>query len=379
MTRRHGLALFLAALALTLCACQQNALVPSSAEGTVTALGGEPVSLPPAEGTWTPVEEEIQDQVWQAAVTALPYDLAAFQSAADRRDLTDGESLRMKEALGITPQTATVDGVQVVYGDGGYGHKQRVSADGGTLICKGFTSLWVTTPVGTRQEADYCLSSHEILLTPDEKALVYSSGKTDQTPYQWQVYWCDLASGQTTALTDEPAYSYEALGCLDAQTVLCCRRDRTGSPSPVLVAVDRTGKQSEPLSISETAVVESRGKSILCRDGTETILYRWQDGQALEEMCTLPQGGAVTYWYGTALSPAGAWTADLLPAEGDPWQLVLVDAATGEQTAAPLPELTWTPEEFTLCWRDDTTLLLQLGKVESGGMHTATWIYTLSV
>lgn len=378
MTRRLCLSLVLAALTLTLCACQQEAAVPSSAEGTVTAQGGEAVSLPPARGTWTLVEEEAQDEVWQAAVTALPYDLTAFQSAPDRRDLTDGESLRMKEALGIIPQTATVDGVQVVYGDGGYGHKQRLSADGGTLISKGFTSLWVTTPEGTRQEADYCFTSHEILLTPDEKALVYSSGKTTRDPYQWQVYWCDLASGQTTALTDDPAYSYEALGCLDEQTVLCCRSKRSFSPRPALVAVDKTGKQTEPLSIPDTAVVESRGKSILCRDGTDTILYRWQDGQALEEVCTLPQGSAATYWSGTALSPAGTWMADIFPAEGDGCQLVLVNVATGEQTAAPLPERTWTPEEFSLCWRDDTTLLIQMGRVENGAMHMASWTYTLS-
>lgn len=378
MTRRFGLSLLLAALALTLCACQQDAAGPDGTEGTVTALGGEPISLPPAGGTWTPEEEEAQDEVWRAVTMALPYDLAAFQSAPDRRDLTDGESLRMKEALGIIPQTATVDGVQVVYGDRGYGHKQRVSADGGTLISKGFTSLWVTTPAGTRQEADYCFSSHEILLTPDEKALVYSSGKTTKDPYQWQVYWCDLASGQTTALTDDPAYSYEALGCLDEQTVLCYRKDRTGSPRPALVAVDKTGQQTAPLSLPDTAVVESRGKSILCRDGTGTTLYRWQDGQALEKVCTLPQSGAVTYWSGTALSPAGTWAAEILPAEGDVWQLALVDAATGEQTGAPLPAWTWTPEEFSLCWRDEQTLLIQLGKVESGVMYTATWSYTLS-
>lgn len=378
MTRRLGLSLVLAVLALTLCACQQEAAVPGSAEGTVTAQGGETVSLPPAGGTWTPVEEEAQDEMWRAAVMALPYDLAAFQAAPDRRDLTDGESLRMKEALGIIPQTATVDGVQVVYGDRGYGHKQRVSADGGTLISKGFTSLWVTTPAGTRQEADYCFSSHEILLTPDEKALVYSSGKTIKDPYQWQVYWCDLASGQTTALTDDPAYSYEALGCLDEQTVLCCRSERSFSPRPALVAVDKTGKQTEPLSIPDTAVVESRGKSILCRDGADTTLYRWQDGQALEEVCTLPQSSAVTYWSGTALSPAGSRTAAVVPAEGGAWQLLLVDAATGEQTGAPLPAWEWTPEEFSLCWRDEQTLLIQLGKVENGAMYAATWTYTLS-
>ena len=378
MTRRFALSLLLAALALTLCACQPEAAVPGSAEGTVTALGGEPISLPPAGGTWTPVEEEAQDEMWRAAVMALPYDLAAFQSAPDRRDLTDGESLRMKEALGIIPQTATVDGVQVVYGDRGYGHKQRVSADGGTLISKGFTSLWVTTPAGTRQEADYCFSSHEILLTPDEKALVYSSGKTTKDPYQWQVYWCDLASGQTTALTDDPAYSYEALGCLDEQTVLCCRSKRSLSLQPALVAVDKTGKQTEPLSIPDTAVVESRGKSILCRDGADTTLYRWQDGRALEEVCTLPQSSAVTYWSGTALSPAGSRTAAVVPAEDGAWQLLLVDAATGEQTGAPLPAWEWTPEEFSLCWRDEQTLLIQLGKVENGAMYTATWSYTLS-
>ena len=147
---------------------------------------------------------------------------------------------------------------------------------------------------------------------------------------------------------------------------------------PALVAVDKTGKQTEPLSIPDTAVVESRGRSILCRDGADTTLYRWQDGQALEEVCTLPQSSAVTYWSGTALSPAGSRTAAVVPAEGGAWQLLLVDAATGEQTGAPLPAWEWTPEEFSLCWRDEQTLLIQLGKVENGAMYTATWSYTLS-
>lgn len=49
----------------------------------------------------------------------LPYDLAAFSNAPDRVPLSDPGSLRLQDAMGVTPERATVDGVVRVWGGAG--------------------------------------------------------------------------------------------------------------------------------------------------------------------------------------------------------------------------------------------------------------------
>lgn len=362
--------------ALLLCACQENTVVPANPEGTAEASQTkEPASLP-AEGTWTPVDGEEVDWTWHGQELVIPYDQEAFQSAPDRAELTDPESLRMREAMEVTAQTATVDGQKVVYGDRGGSQKQRMTGDGKVLISKGFTQLWVATPEGSWQESDYCNLNHDLILSPDERRLAYSSGIEEKTAFDWQVYQCDLASRQTVQLTDDPAYSYEVVGYLDDETVLCLRTARSGLGGRALVGVDETGEETL-LSLSDTATVQSRGSSVLCLGGSEDVLYRWSDRDTLERVGSLPENGLPVHWSGSPLSPSGDRAAWIFSAGGSEPQLLLIDPATGQRTAAALPQWERTPEDVTAFWQDETTLLVQLSDEEDDVLYTAAWSYTL--
>lgn len=166
---------------LLLCACQEDTVVPANTEGTAERPQTAEAAAP-AAGSWTPVDGETVDWTWHGQELVIPYDEAAFQAAADRAELTDPESVRMKQAIQVTGQTATVDGQKVVYGDRGGSQKQRMTSDGKVLISKGFTQLWVTTTQGSWQESDYCNLNHDLILSPDESRLAYSSGSRKRRP-----------------------------------------------------------------------------------------------------------------------------------------------------------------------------------------------------
>lgn len=361
---------------LLLCACQENTVVPANPEGTAEASQTkEPASLP-AEGFWTPVDGETVDWTWHGQELVIPYDETAFQNAPDRAELTDPESLRMREAIQVTAQTATVDGQKVVYGDRGGSQKQRMTGDGKVLISKGFTQLWVTTTQGSWQESDYCNLNHDLILSPDESRLAYSSGIEEQTAFDWQVYQCDLASCQTVQLTDDPYYSYEVLGYLDDETILCLRTARNDLGGRALVAVDAAGEK-KLLSLAGNTTAACQGGSVLCLGGSEDVLYRWSDRDTLERVGSLPESGLPVYWASTPLSPTGDLAAWVFSVAGGELQLLLIDPATGHRTAAALPAWERTPEEAKIFWQDETTLLVQLSDEEDGVTHTAAWSYTL--
>lgn len=372
MKKRYVLPLL---AALLLCACQENTVVPANTEGTAETPQ-TPETAAPAAGTWTPVDGETVDWSWHGQELVIPYDQTAFQNAPDRAELTDPESLRMQQAIQVTAQTATVDGETVVYGDRGGSQKQRMTGDGKVLISKGFTQLWVTTPEGSWQESDYCNLYHDLILSPDESRLAYSSGIEEKTAFDWQVYQCDLASRQTVQLTDDPYYSYEVLGYLDNETILCLRTARNDLGGRALVAVDTTGEK-KLLSLVEYATAQCQGGSVLCLGGGEDVLYRWSDRDTLERVGSLPESGLPVYWCSTPLSPTGDLVAWVFSVGGGAPQLLLIDPATGDRTAAALPAWERTPEEAKVFWQDETTLLLRLSDEEDGVTHTTAWSYTL--
>lgn len=372
MKKRYVLPLL---AALLLCACQENTVVPANTEGTAETPQ-TPETAAPAAGTWTPVDGETVDWSWHGQELVIPYDQTAFQNAPDRAELTDPESLRMQQAIQVTAQTATVDGETVAYGDRGGSQKQRMTGDGKVLISKGFTQLWVTTPEGSWQESDYCNLYHDLILSPDESRLAYSSGIEEKTAFDWQVYQCDLASRQTVQLTDDPYYSYEVLGYLDNETILCLRTARNDLGGRALVAVDTAGEK-KLLSLVESTTAECQGGSVLCLGGSEDVLYRWSDRDTLERVGSLPESGLPVYWCSTPLSPTGDLVAWVFSVGGGAPQLLLIDPATGDRTAAALPAWERTPEEAKVFWQDETTLLLRLSDEEDGVTHTTAWSYTL--
>lgn len=361
--------------ALLLCACQENTVVPDNTEGTAASQTKQ-ATPPPAAGTWKPVEAEEVDWIWHGQDLVIPYDQEAFQAAEDRAELTDPESLRMRDAIHVTAQTATVDGQKVVYGDLGGSQKQRMTSDGKVLISKGFTQLWVTTTQGSWQESDYCNLNHDLILSPDESRLAYSSGIEEKTAFDWQVYQCDLASRQTVQLTDDPYYSYEVLGYLDDETILCLRTARNDLGGRALVAVDTAGEK-KLLSLVGSTTAECQGGSVLCLGGREDVLYRWSDRDTLERVGSLPESGLPVYWCSTPLSPTGDLVAWVFSVGGGEPHLLLIDPATGHRTAAALPAWERTPEEAKVFWQDEKTLLLRLSDEEDGVTHTAAWSYTL--
>lgn len=361
--------------ALLLCACQENTVVPDNTEGTAASQTKQ-ATPPPAAGTWKPVEAEEVDWIWHGQELVIPYDQEAFQAAEDRAELTDPESLRMRDAIHVTAQTATVDGQKVVYGDLGGSQKQRMTSDGKVLISKGFTQLWVTTTQGSWQESDYCNLNHDLILSPDESRLAYSSGIEEKTAFDWQVYQCDLASRQTVQLTDDPYYSYEVLGYLDDETILCLRTARNDLGGRALVAVDTAGEK-KLLSLVGSTTAECQGGSVLCLGGSEDVLYRWSDRDTLERVGSLPESGLPVYWCSTPLSPTGDLVAWVFSVGGGEPHLLLIDPATGHRTAAALPAWERTPEEAKVFWQDEKTLLLRLSDEEDGVTHTAAWSYTL--
>lgn len=361
--------------ALLLCACQENTVVPDNTEGTAASQTKQ-ATPPPAAGTWKPVEAEEVDWIWHGQELVIPYDQEAFQAAEDRAELTDPESLRMRDAIHVTAQTATVDGQKVVYGDLGGSQKQRMTSDGKVLISKGFTQLWVTTTQGSWQESDYCNLNHDLILSPDESRLAYSSGIEEKTAFDWQVYQCDLASRQTVQLTDDPYYSYEVLGYLDDETILCLRTARNDLGGRALVAVDTAGEK-KLLSLAGSTTAECQGGSVLCLGGSEDVLYRWSDRDTLERVGSLPESGLPVYWCSTPLSPTGDLVAWVFSVGGGEPHLLLIDPATGHRTAAALPAWERTPEEAKVFWQDEKTLLLRLSDEEDGVTHTAAWSYTL--
>lgn len=360
---------------LLLCACQENTVVPANTEGTAERPQTAEAAAP-AAGYWTPVDGETVDWTWHGQELVLPYDQTAFQSAPDRVELTDPESLRMREAIQVTAQTATVDGQKVVYGDLGGSQKQRMTSDGKVLISKGFTQLWVTTTQGSWQESDYCNLNHDLILSPDESRLAYSSGIEEKTAFDWQVYQCDLASRRTVQLTDDPAYSYEVLGYLDDETILCLRTARNDLGGRALVAVDTAGEK-KLLSLVGSTTAECQGGSVLCLGGSEDVLYRWSDRDTLERVGSLPESGLPVYWCSTPLSPTGDLVAWVFSVGGGEPHLLLIDPATGHRMAAALPAWERTPEEAKVFWQDEKTLLLRLSDEEDGVTHTAAWSYTL--
>lgn len=361
--------------ALLLCACQENTVVPDNTEGTAASQTKQ-ATPPPAAGTWKPVEAEEVDWIWHGQELVIPYDQEAFQAAEDRAELTDPESLRMRDAIHVTAQTATVDGQKVVYGDLGGSQKQRMTSDGKVLISKGFTQLWVTTTQGSWQESDYCNLNHDLILSSDESRLAYSSGIEEKTAFDWQVYQCDLASRQTVQLTDDPYYSYEVLGYLDDETILCLRTARNDLGGRALVAVDTAGEK-KLLSLAGSTTAECQGGSVLCLGGSEDVLYRWSDRDTLERVGSLPESGLPVYWCSTPLSPTGDLVAWVFSVGGGEPHLLLIDPATGHRTAAALPAWERTPEEAKVFWQDEKTLLLRLSDEEDGVTHTAAWSYTL--
>lgn len=361
--------------ALLLCACQENTVVPDNTEGTAASQTKQ-ATPPPAAGTWKPVEAEEVDWIWHGQELVIPYDQEAFQAAENRAELTDPESLRMRDAIHVTAQTATVDGQKVVYGDLGGSQKQRMTSDGKVLISKGFTQLWVTTTQGSWQESDYCNLNHDLILSPDESRLAYSSGIEEKTAFDWQVYQCDLASRQTVQLTDDPYYSYEVLGYLDDETILCLRTARNDLGGRALVAVDTAGEK-KLLSLAGSTTAECQGGSVLCLGGSEDVLYRWSDRDTLERVGSLPESGLPVYWCSTPLSPTGDLVAWVFSVGGGEPHLLLIDPATGHRTAAALPAWERTPEEAKVFWQDEKTLLLRLSDEEDGVTHTAAWSYTL--
>lgn len=372
MKKRYVLPLL---AALLLCACQENTVVPDNTEGTAASQTKQ-ATPPPAAGTWKPVEAEEVDWIWHGQELVIPYDQEAFQAAEDRAELTDPESLRMRDAIHVTAQTATVDGQKVVYGDLGGSQKQRMTSDGKVLISKGFTQLWVTTTQGSWQESDYCNLNHDLILSPDESRLAYSSGIEEKTAFDWQVYQCDLASRQTVQLTDDPYYSYEVLGYLDDETILCLRTARNDLGGRALVAVDTAGEK-KLLSLVGSTTAECQGGSVLCLGGSEDVLYRWSDRDTLERVGSLPESGLPVYWCSTPLSPTGDLVAWVFSVGGGEPHLLLIDPATGHRTAAALPAWERTPEEAKVFWQDEKTLLLRLSDEEDGVTHTAAWSYTL--
>lgn len=177
-------------------------------------------------------------------------------------------------------------------------------------------------------------------------------------------------------LTDDPYYSYEVLGYLDDETILCLRTARNDLGGRALVAVDTAGEK-KLLSLVGSTTAECQGGSVLCLGGSEDVLYRWSDRDTLERVGSLPESGLPVYWCSTPLSPTGDLVAWVFSVGGGEPHLLLIDPATGHRMAAALPAWERTPEEAKVFWQDEKTLLLRLSDEEDGVTHTAAWSYTL--
>lgn len=308
----------------------------------------------------------------------LPYDLAAFSNAPDRVPLSDPGSLRLQDAMGVTPERATVDGVVRVWGTRGGAQRRSVTPDGGTLITQGFTSLWVSTPSETWQEADYCYPNH--FLTPDGTGLLYGSGQQSrQVRDHWQLYWCDLTTGQTTQLTRQEAFSYEPLDLIGKEEVLC-KRVRVAAPREIsLVVVDRAGKETVlELPFHSRSQAQAKGGYLLYQqeNGRPMTVYRWTGDTALSQVCTLTPGGSAM-WDQMAFSPDGTRLACPGIDKGV-WFFQLADLSAGSVKNVTAPSWERVPDLLSVFWESPRCLLVGLQEKPGDNQERAAWQYPLT-
>lgn len=344
-------------LALLLCACGE----------------GDSPATPQGEALqWEQQEGADETQFWTRwGSSQLPYDEEAFLAAADRETLTDPESLRMKEVVNITVEKATVEGKARVRVADGRAQGLMMAPDGDTLIAKNFTGLWVVTPQGSWEEADYC--DPNCLLTPDGSGLIYGSGKSTRETRYWQIYWCDLNRKETVQLTGNEAVSYELCGFMGPEAVLCRRVDREAPYQVKLAVVTRAGEETLlDLEASSNCCVQARNGYLLYADDPvdgDLTVYRWAGGTELTEVCTLPAGESWSLWEDDAFNPSGTRLACY--AGG---QIQLVELRTGEVRTLAMPQ--WEKElgRVSVSWRDDETLFVGLeSKPENDILSWSAW------
>lgn len=365
MKRRLFLPLALSLLlALGLCACQESAAVET---------------LPAEEGAWEDLPwESAQALIEQQQSLALPYDWEAFQSAPDRAALSDPESLRLAEGMGVAPERATVEGTLRVLADRGAAQYQAVNARGDVLVSKGFTSLWVSTPQESWQAADYCYQTHKVFLVGE--GMFYASGQAARDPQQCQIYWCDFAARESRPLTQDPAYCYTPCGLIGREALLCLRTSAAHRESTELVVVGRQGGQTvldlPAQGFGQVATLQSRGNCFLyaADEHSPAAVWQWEGGSEPRLVCQLGAGDP-WLWQGNLLNPSGTAVAWGVQSGRSGWALQIGDLTSGQVRTLALPAWEGKADLLELWWTGEDTLLVRATEGDPCSGVSAVWRY----
>lgn len=342
-----------------------------------------------ATGTWQEIEDPAfsLQEIVGAADRSVPFDETAFEEAKDRRGLSDEATMALEKATDMTVETATVDGTAVVRAAGGNSDvRTAITPDGTTLITRGLylDSLWITTAEGSLRLDDAEPYGGEVKIQPDGQSFAYGVSSSDGSGTM-QVWLYDLATHEKTVIPTDKAFSYNLIGWLAPDVLLCSKSQ--GLEDGVLVTLDLAGNETildAPAIDSMTTWVDNREDLILTTRRTETVIdgglqVDRYTGQAKLTPVYQCQDGVINGLQTEFFSPdrtklAMAWAEEVPSVQ---WNVRVVDLETAGVLDMTPPA--WETEASILFvrWEDNGTLLVTALEDLAPESQMAAWHCTL--